>query len=198
MKLKILLIFGCVLFSFSAIARDQAYCPGGHGQIRLEMTEQQVIAACGPPISKREAGGTLSRQVPVSQLIYTTLQTDSTADNPRASWGGINNLYKQWSLPSGTNQLRLEVNIVDGKVKAINLNGSSVNAQSVCAGGSFAIGDDEIRVRQACGSPNVVNETFVTQPVPSDQQPQIWIYRTDQYQPPLTLTIINGRLKSIN
>lgn len=196
MKLYRIILAGFILFPVSALGDTYLYCSENHGYVKLGMTESEVIAACGQPIKKTEAGNQVVQKVPVTQLIYTTPNLDTFA--PSDDWAGVSNIYKQWSLPSGTHQVRLEINIMNNKISSILINGETTNAQSICEGGSFEIGDNESAVYQACGSPSIVNNTYVNRPVPSNEKPEVWVYQNDQYQQPISLTIINGKLQSID
>ncbi len=191
MNLKLLTIFGVCLFPLASIADDQLYCPQKQGYINVGMSEGQVLAACGEPVSKQDSKVPVTQKVPVKQLIYSNLNKGSV-------YPGLNNIYDQWSLPSGTAGISLEVDIINNKVSAVRLNGSSTNAMSVCGGVSLEVGSDENEVYSACGNPGMVNNTYVNQIVPSNHKPQLWIYQVDQYQAPYTLTFVNGKLQSID
>lgn len=195
-----LLVLPFLLYALPSFAEQSIYCPQHQGYIKIGMTETQILSACGEPLSKQTSRVRATEKVPVQQLIYTTLQIDSPSDwggNPM-DWGGTNNLFQQWSLPSGSKGITAQINIMNQKVVNITLDGSDSNAMSICDGGSFQVGDPESKVYQACGSPNVVNQTFVEQRIPSNQKPEIWIYQFDPYQAPISLTIVNGKLQSIN
>ena len=69
---------------------------------------------------------------------------------------------------------------------------------SICQGMSVQIGEDVDKVYSSCGTPSAVNETFINQPVPSATKPEVWIYQVDKFQPPISLTFVNGELQSIN
>ena len=187
------LVLGVIVLFVSAIsyAGQKLYCPENAKYIKIGMTTQQIIAACGPPLSKKKSGTAVTKRVPVQQLIYTSL-------NSGVPWGGTNNLYQQWSLPTGPEGINLQVNVQNNKVRSIQFNGNDSNALSVCNGGSFQVGDSVSQVYQSCGTPTTVNQSFVNEPVPTTQDPELWVYQVDRYQPPFTLTIINGKLESIN
>lgn len=178
---------GLICFSINVMAATQSYyCPENHGYINLGMTPDQVIAACGQPLSQQDSNQPIMQQVPVQQLMYNNM-------------GSPKVFYGVWAIPTGTNSgAQLQVNIVDKKVKSVNINGSSSNAFSVCGGVSIQIGDPVSKVYGACGNPSVVNNTFINQPLQSNTKPQIWIYQPGQYQSPITLTFVNGKLQSID
>lgn len=175
-----------LVFSFNTFAAQSFYCPQNHGYINIGMTPDQVIAACGQPLSKQQANSPVMQKVPVQQLVF------NDAGAPKAFYG-------VWALPKGINSgAQLEVDIVDNKVKTIRINGSTSNAFSVCGGVSIQIGDPAGKVYGACGTPSVTNNTFINQPVLSNQRPEIWIYQPGQYQAPINLTFVNGKLQSID
>jgi hypothetical protein len=110
---------------------------------------------------------------------------------------GLNSVYSMWSLPSGSQGVSLSIDIINNKVKGITMNGSGTNAMSVCGGTSIQVGDDVNSVYSACGNPSLINNTFITKPVPNSAKPEVWIYQVNQYQPMFTLTFVNGQLQSI-
>jgi len=185
MKLKLIISSTLLLVPYSIFGAQSVYCPQNHGYISVGMTEQQVISACGQPLSKQDSNQPLLRKVPVQQLMYNNKGT-STA------------FYGVWNLPTGSGGATLEVDIVDQKVKGIVVNGSNGNAFSICNGASIQIGDPIGKVYGSCGSPTVVNNTYVNQVIPTAKKPQVWIFQTGQYSPPISLTFANGKLQSIN
>lgn len=187
MTRQLFVTLGLISFSFNAMAGAQSYyCPENHGYINLGMTPDQVIASCGQPLSQQQSNQPVMQQVPVQQLMYNNM-------------GSRKVFYGVWSIPTGTNSgAQLQVNIVDNKVKSVNINGSGTNAFSICGGISIQVGDPVSKVYGACGNPSVVNNTFINQPLQSNTKPQIWIYQPGQYQSPITLTFVNGKLQSID
>ncbi|TAL58595.1 MAG: DUF2845 domain-containing protein [Legionella sp.] len=169
----------------SAFSVQSMYCPQNHGYISIGMTEEQVIAACGQPLNKQESNKPILRKIPVQQLMYNNKGTDTA-------------FYGVWNLPTGSGGATLEVDVVDRQVKNVVLNGSSGNAFSICNGVSIQVGDPVGKVYAACGSPSVVNNTYVEQVVQTPKKPQIWLYQPGEYQPPVSLTFANGKLQSIN
>ncbi|MCP0914107.1 MULTISPECIES: DUF2845 domain-containing protein [Legionella] len=190
MRLKHLGLLGIFLFPFDACAVQSLYCPQNQGYINVGMTEAEVIAACGEPLSKEESNRPVTQKVPVKQLIYSTV-------NKGSIYPSLDPIYNQWSLPSGTN-INLEVDIINDKISEIRLNGSDTNAMTVCDGINVNVGDNESAVYNACGSPDMVNNTFINQPIPSNEPPHVWVYQVDQFQQPFTLTFVNGQLQSID
>ncbi len=71
----------------------------------------------------------------------------------------------------------LRVDVVNNKVTGVNINGSDTNAASICNDSSFQIGDDVSQVYNACGSPDMVNNTYVLQAIPSTSKPEIWFIK---------------------
>ena len=181
-----------MMLSLAAQSADSIYCAQQHGYINVGMTQDQVVAACGKPLIKRDSKVTqVVEKIPVTQLIYTTL-------NQGGVYPGINNMYQRWSLPSGSTGVNLQVNIIDQKITSVNINGSSTNAASICGGISLQVGDDISRVYSACGNPSLVNQTYINQPVPKTLNPEVWVYQVNKYQPPFSLTFVNGNLQSID
>ncbi|WP_133130024.1 DUF2845 domain-containing protein [Legionella yabuuchiae] len=191
MTRNFLLFLAASLLPMAIFAQDSIYCPENSAYVKVGMTTDQVLAACGPPLN-RQVGDRVTKRVAVTQLIYNSLNSGFE------SWGGVSNVYDQWSLPQGPSGVNLEVNIMNNKVIGIQFNGSSSNAISMCSGGNIAIGDDQSKVYQACGSPSTVNNTYINQPVPTNQKPEVWVYQNDKFQQPFSLTIINGKLESIS
>jgi len=183
-------MLGLSLLPLASVAQS-VYCPQNHGYINTGMTQAQVLSACGQPLSQQESNVPVTQRLPVKQLIYTELNKGSV-------YPGLNNIYDQWSLPSGSTGVSLEIDIINNKVSAVRINGSSTNAMSICGGVSVEVGADESQVYSACGNPDMVNDTFVNQAVPSNTKPQIWIYQVDKYQAPMSLTFVNGKLQSID
>lgn len=171
--------------SFSLFADQSFYCPQNHGYIKVGMTQDQVIAACGQPLSKQESNQPIMQQIPVQQLIYNN-QGTSTA------------FYGVWNIPTGSGGTILEVAVVNNVVRAVKVNGSDSNAFSVCRGKQISVGEPVGAVYAACGRPDVVNNTFVNQVVPDAPKPQVWIYQPGQFQSPISLTFVDGKLQSID
>ncbi len=128
--MKSTIFLGCsaflLLISPVMAQQQQFYCPQNAAYITINMTQAQVLAACGQPLTKQSTDGPVTQRVPVKQLFYTTFNTGSV-------YPGLNSaFYQQWSLPSGSTGVNLQVNIINNKVSAINLNGSNSNAMSLC------------------------------------------------------------------
>ncbi len=184
------LIALCILFNpLTASAVESIYCPQKQGYINVGMTQGEVINACGQPTAK-QTNISLTQRVPVTQLIYTTL-------NQGAVYSGLNVYYNMWSLPSGSNGTSLTIDVINDKVHSISINGASTNAMSICGGENIQKGDNVNNVYSACGSPSLVNNTYIEQNIPKSQHPEVWIYQIDQYNPAINLTFINGNLQSI-
>lgn len=183
---RIVSIIGLMALSCNGFTAQSLYCPQKAGYINVGMTPEQVTAACGEPLSKQESNNPVMQKVPVQQLFFNN-QGSSTA------------FYGVWSLPVGTNSgTQLQVDVIDNKVYGVKLNGSDTNAFSICGGTSIQVGDPVGKVFGSCGNPSLVNNTYINQPVATAQKPQIWIYQPGQYQPPVTLTFVDGKLQSID
>jgi len=185
MKLKLVMSLVFALIPLCLFADQSFYCPQNHRYINVGMTPDQVIAACGQPISQQDSNQPLLQKIPVQQLIYNNKGTDTA-------------FFGVWNIPTGSGGAQLQIDIVDNKVKAINLNGSNNNALSICGNANIEIGDPVGKVYGACGSPALVNNTYVNQFIQTTQKPQIWIYQPGEYQPNISLTFVNGKLQSIN
>lgn len=191
MKLKCLFVLSFAFIPMAAFSADSVYCPQKQGYINVGMTTSQVMERCGPPTSKQDANAVqVTEKIPVTQLIYTTLNQGSV-------YPAFDINYNMWSLPSGSTGTSLQINIVNNKVSAVSINGSNTNAMSICGGVSIQVGDDENKVYSACGNPSLVNQTFINQPIAKSQKPEVWIYQLSPYQPTINLTFINGNLQSI-
>ncbi|MDF1678435.1 MAG: DUF2845 domain-containing protein [Legionellaceae bacterium] len=186
----LLFVTGLTTAGGSFAEQQPFYCPQNHGYVRIGMTEQEVLRNCGQPTSKEKSKQAAVEQVPVTQLIYSTL-------NPDPVYRGYELIYNTWSLPIGSYGNNLEVNIIDNKISSIRLNGSDTNASSVCNNRSFAVGDLADKVFSACGSPSMTNKTFINRSVKSKEKPVTWTYYIDQYQPTFKLIFIDGRLRAI-
>ncbi|ARB91914.1 DUF2845 domain-containing protein [Legionella longbeachae] len=194
---------GLFILPFSLFADTQSYyCPQNHGYINLGMTPDQVIAACGQPISQQESNQPVLQKIPMQQLIYN----NAGASNAYAGvWqvpgttpaGSGSAYYNVWSIPQPNSGAQLEVDVVNQKVKYIKLNGSNSNAVSICSGANIQPGDPIQKVYYSCGSPTVTNNTYINEVVPTAQKPQVWIYQPGQYQSAVTMTFVNGKLYSI-
>lgn len=191
MKLKCAVALGFSFLPMIAFSADSLYCPAKQGYISIGMDSSQVMSLCGQPMMRQDSNEVqVAQKIPVTQLIYTTLNQGSV-------YSGLSSYYTMWSLPSGSNGTSLRFNVVNNKITAIDINGSGTNAMSICGGASVQIGDDVNKVYSACGDPSLVNETFINQPIPKSQHPEVWIYQLEPYQPTIHLTFIDGKLQSI-
>lgn len=194
-----LLISGLFLLPCTLLAAESFYCPQHSGYINIGMTEDQVISACGAPLSKQTSNTPVMQKIPVKQVIYNN-QGAKTA------------FYGQWALPIGQSNYaglvpfggnsgggaQLQVNIINDKVSSVSLNGANTNAFSICGNTSISVGDPANKVYGACGTPSLVNKSYINQAIPSSTKPEIWVYQPGQYQPPLSLTFVDGKLQSID
>lgn len=175
------------LLPCSVFGADSIYCPQHSAFIKVGMSMDEVMTACGKPVSQQESDKPVTKKVPVVELIYNNIGIKE----PLGVVG--------WDLKSGwEGGAQLKVNVIDGKVKSIQMNGGGENASSVCPDGNFQVDDNVGAVYFACGTPSIVNNTFVNQIIPSNEKPKIWVYQTNQFSPPFSLTFIDGKLQSIN
>jgi hypothetical protein len=175
------------LLPWSAWAVDQLYCPQHSGYINIGMTQDQVLAACGEPLSKQDSNTPIMQKVPMQQLFY------NNQGAPQATYGRIS-----INVAANNSGAQLQVNVVNNKVSSIIVNGGNSNAFSICGGTNVEVGDPINKVYNACGAPALVNKTYINQPIPSVSKPQIWTYKPDQYQPTFSLTFVDGKLQSID
>lgn len=190
MKIKLILTIICY-FPLAALA-EALYCPQNHGYINVGMTQEQVINACGEPLSKLDSTNTkIEKKVPVKQLLYLYLNQGSVFPT-------INGIYDTWSLPSGSEGLLMQIDVINNKVSSVRIDNSDNNAFSVCGGQPIVVGDDEIKVYNACGSPAMINNTFTIETIPDAKNPEVWIFQQDQFAPVTRLTFIDGILQFIN
>lgn len=170
-----------------SLAANSVYCPENRGFINTGMSQQQVINACGAPAKKEQSARPATTKVPMTQLFY------NQSGSPSAFYG-------HWNIPTGTNSgTNVEIDVINDKVSAIRLNGSSSNALSICSNTSIQAGDPIQKVYSACGNPSNTNKTFVNQPMQGNPKPEIWTYTLDPYQnTSMRLTFVNGRLQSID
>lgn len=174
------------IIPFALFADTQSiYCPQNHAYINIGMRTDEVIAACGQPQIQQESKQPLMQKIPLQQLIYNNKGTSTTG-------------FGVWGINTGNSGVQLEIDLVDNKVDNIKLNDSDSNAMSICGGSSIQIGDLAEKVYNSCGSPSIINNTYINQVIRSAEKPKIWIYNPGQYQPSITLTFVDGRLQSIN
>lgn len=185
MTLKLILISISLMLPFCLFGDQSLYCPQNHGYINIGMTPDQVIAACGQPLSQQDSDQPVLQRIPVQQLIYNNKGTDTA-------------FYGVWNIQTGNGGAQLEIDVVNQKVKGIRMNGSGSNAFTICGGTGIEVGDPVGKVYGSCGSPSLVNNTYINQIVPTPQKPKVWIYQPGQYQPSVSLTFVNGKLQSIN
>lgn len=185
MKLRFITTLIMYVLSSSLCADQSMYCPQNHGYINIGMTVDQVIAACGQPLSQQTANQFATLKVPMQQLIYR-------------NQGAQTSFEGSFQLRTGLNGVNLQVDVVDDIVKSVNVGGSNSNAFSICDGVAIQVGDPVDKVYNACGNPSIVNTTYVNKKIPSLAKPQVWIYQSDPYQPSVSLTFIDGKLQSIN
>ena len=195
MNKTILALVGSMILP-SVMWAQGVFCPQRNGVVKIGMTQEEVIAACGDPLSKEDSNKPLMRKVPIVQMTYQSLGQKSA-------------FYGVWALPIGQTNTgtlntfggnnggaRLQVTLADGKVESAMLDGSSTNAFSLC-GQNVKIGDPGDDVYSACGEPSVSNESFIWKPIKGKTKPQVWTYQLNPYDPPMSLTFIDGQLKSI-
>ncbi|OGV29592.1 MAG: hypothetical protein A3E88_04935 [Legionellales bacterium RIFCSPHIGHO2_12_FULL_35_11] len=183
-----------ILFTYSIniFADDNLYCAKNHAYIEVGMNQYQIISACGKPETIKSSGNAVVQQIPVTQVMYTTINKGAVFFYP-----GINPLYTMFSLPSGSTGNTVEIDLINNQVSTIKVNGSSANALSVCNKGKVQIGDSINDIYNACGPPDNINNTYINRSIPKKDHPEVWIYPTKNYQSGFTLTFVGGILQSI-
>jgi hypothetical protein len=74
-------LFTLVCFLPSMLfAAESVYCPQKGGYIKPGMTMDEVVSACGEPLSKQESDEPVYKKVPVKQLMYFFQNTPDTQD----------------------------------------------------------------------------------------------------------------------
>jgi hypothetical protein len=190
MKTKSVLILLLLLNACGSALAEGVYCPQNAGYIDIGMSAEQVLAACGEPLSRQQPNTAATQQVPVTQLMFSNLNTGNW------TYQGLNSQFSIWGLSNGQTGTNLEIDLINNKVSAVNINGTNTNAASLC-GPNIKIGSPASSVYAACGTPAQINNTFINQPIPSNSRPEIWIYQLSQYQTPISLTFVDGKLQSI-
>lgn len=208
MKMKIipLLIAGLVSHATYAKHVDSFFCPQTSSNVQVGMTVDEVLKYCGQPQGQNAPDQPILKNVPVTRLNYNNLNR-----GPLYFWK-LDNVYNLFSQPSGGQTNRLNVLIVDNKIKTIMLNGAEVKSTDACSqigstnyaatssptpDSTLNVGDNASAVINSCGSPDLEDQSYMQVPVPKAEQPLQWIYQTDQYHPSYTLTFIKGILQSI-
>lgn len=197
MKSTLFMSLVLLLIPFRLMGDQSLYCPQNHAYINIGMSMDQVIAACGQPLSKQDSNQPILQKIPVQQLIYNNLGSTDGLYSGSLNVPTGTAFYGVWNVPTGSSGLQLEVDILNNKVQEIKVNGGDTNAFSLCGDTSIQVGDPASKVYGACGSPNLVNNTYINQVVPTATKPQIWIYKPGQYQPSFSLTFVDGKLQSI-
>lgn len=185
MKFKYISSLVLFILPFGLLADQSFYCPQNHGYINIGMSTKEVIAACGQPLSQEDSNKPILKKIPVQQLIYNNQGTGTA-------------FYGVWNVPTGSGGTQLQIDVIDNRIRNITVNGSNSNAFSICGGANIQVGDQVGKVYGSCGSPSVVNNTYINESVPTAQKPQVWIYQLGQYQPTVSLTFVDGKLQSIN
>lgn len=178
------LVLSCLLLLPPSLWASSFYCPENHAYISIGMSELQVTKACGDPVSKKDSNQPVIKKIPATQLVYNNEGTKT-------------GFYGVWNIPMGSGGLLLQVTLVNNKVQTIEVNGSNSNSVSICKGVNIQPGDPAGKVYSACGNPSTVNQTFITQMVPTQTSPKLWLYQFNQYQKPVVMTFVNGKLHSI-
>jgi len=185
------LLAGLLLVNTASFA---LFCPAQFKNITTGMTEEEVLAACGAPLSKQESNLPVQRKVPITQFYYNNQGAPGAVVPPVTP---SSNYYGLYDNPQDIRGNMLQVDIVDNKVYGIAMDGTAQNAFSICNGSMVQIGDPVGKVYGACGAPLLTNKTFIIENLVDEPKPQIWIYQFNQFDVPARLTFVNGKLQSI-
>ena len=193
------------ILSSSGFALDNLYCPHGSGMIRVGMNIAQVSQLCGTP-TEAVSNSKVVQNIPVTRLSYNNFYK-----GPVYYWN-LKKVYQIFSVPSSANNTTLTVDIYQGKVKSIALNGAGAQSTTACnyqgstlfAGNEspsnnsvIAVGDTQDAIFSACGNPDTTDDTFIQMPVSKNDKPEVWTYQFDAYNPKYKLIFIQGVLQSI-
>lgn len=170
---------------FSLFADDSFYCPTNSQYVQPGMTMDQVLSACGEPTTRAESNQVLNDKVPVEQLTFNNVGSDTA-------------FYGVWNMQTGERGSQLQIDIIDDKVASIKINGSDTRAFDLCNETSIQVGDPSSLVFNNCDTPNITNHTYILKPHPLKQKPIAWFYNFGDYQPSATLTFVDGKLQSID
>jgi Protein of unknown function (DUF2845) len=194
------------ILSSSGFALSNLYCPHGSGMIRIGMNIAEVSQLCGMPAT------TASNTRVVQNLPITRLSYNNFYKGPVYYWN-LQKVYQQFSVPSSSNNTTLTVDIYQGKVKSMALNGTGAQSTTACnykgstqfAGNPspsnntvISVGDSQDAVFSACGSPDTIDNTYIQVPVSKNDKPEVWTYQFDPYSPKYKLIFIQGNLQSID
>ena len=177
------LVFPFLMFSGS-VSAESYYCGKNSMFISPGMSQAQVIQACGEPQSKQKRNQQGSQQRPVTQMQF------SIASQKKAG------AYGAFPISVGRRST-LDVTVANGKIVSLSLAGQSSQSISVCGSANIYVGGPSSAL-SACGSPNMTNKTFVNVSTGQSEKVEMWTIKPDQYTPGISLTFVNGVLKSIN
>lgn len=195
-----------LILSFSCFALNNVYCPHGSGMVRVGMNIAQVSQLCGIPISTT-TNTQVVQNLPITRLSYNNFYKGSVY------YWNLQKVYQQFSIPSSSNNTTLTVDIYQGKVKSIALNGTGAQSTTACnyqgstqfAGNPspsnntvISVGDPESAILSACGNPDTIDNTYIQVPVSKNDKPEVWVYQFDPYSPKYKLIFVQGVLQSIN
>src|SRR3990167_9833930 len=122
--IKILLLNG---FACLAFADPQSvFCPQKSGYINIGMTVDQVIAACGQPISQQKSDQPAMQQVPIKQVFFNNQGQSTAFYGVWAIPGGFANsgAFEPFNANTGGGGVQLQVDITNDAVRAVKVNGA--------------------------------------------------------------------------
>jgi hypothetical protein len=195
-----------LIFSTAGFALDNLYCPHGSGMIRIGMNIAEVSQLCGIP-ANTVSNTRIVQNIPITRLSYNNFYK-----GPVYYWN-LKKVYQIFSVPSSSNNTTLTIDIYQGKVKTIALNGMGAQSTTACnyqgntqfSAGSkspsnnsvISVGDTQDAIFSACGSPDTIDDTFIQMPISKNDKPEMWTYQFDTYSPKYKLIFIQGVLQSI-
>jgi hypothetical protein len=175
---------------------ESFYCPKGQ-YVNKGMSEEQVVAACGEPVTKELLDEPAMKQEQVEELIYT-LPADFLQE--------FNRILEP---PRAGGHVTVVFTIMDGKVSSIEVDDKEFSSTGICGKrkvtdvrtvgvATISIGDSRRKVFTRCDRPSFVNKA--TRPVPlgdGNVPVSIWTYDFGPYQPKVYMRFIDEKLDSV-
>jgi hypothetical protein len=175
---------------------ESFYCPKGQ-YVNKGMSEAQVSAACGEPVTKELLDEPAMEQVKVEELIYT-LPTEYVKEfnrilDPARAGGHVTVVFT----------------IKDGKVSSIEVDDKEFTSTTICGKrkvtdvrtvgvAKISIGDTRRKVFTRCDKPSFINQATRNVPLGDGNVPvSIWTYDFGPYQPKVYMRFIDEKLDSV-
>lgn len=172
---------------------DPFYCTQNNQYINVGMTIPEVLQACGKPQEVKTSKKMGTTRIMMTQMVFTIATNITRVYSGTVTPGIQSGAFNVNTGPTAT----AVVNVVDGKIKSISLNGTNTESISLCGGSPFGVGDDAQLSVDSCGDPSSINDTYMTVSTGQPVQIESWKYQPDNYQPPFTLIFADGVLNKI-